>query len=711
MVKESNISKILTDSITKKLIILILGMILGLTVISEDMYLSDPMLYDNILANYIEKLEPLFDVSNKPQNELKCFAAQEYGHLSFFIDNFNAKYEDSSLMSTSTPEKLAKYTNEFNELNGNNNLLITNTTNLPFYSMESVLSYGYVNVFNNTIIDNNNSTLSFLFFKAASFSIDTAFPIINITLNNNLIYVNNTIKDNKYRENDVIVSTSDNRKVIVYRSIFYDVYLTGILNIIKTLFIMSLIIYGAIAFESNTKKLVLDPLEIMIEIVEMVEQDPIIAKNAENLKSGVKNLMTNNNEKNNLLDKKKNKAQNKLLENSEKFEVKMIQNSIVKISGLLAICFGEAGGDIIKQNLEKGKDFNPMIEGKKKNAIFGFCDIRQFPLVNDALQERTIIFVNQISEIVHSSIDRFSGATNKNIGDSYLSAWRFIKTNENEEGTKVVEEVKCVPGNIDTAFIADQSILGFLETIIKINSDPDIIAYQEDPSILKHPGLKNYRVKMGFGLHTGWGIEGAIGSNCKIDASYLSPNVNISARLKEATKQYGVLILISGELYDLCSSEIKNICRLVDRVAVKGSINPIKLYTIDTNIHNLPIDNSKKLNSVKKRYELLMKIKDIVHMNGRKKGSLVKYVLGTKHFKKLLSLNRNSDFLPNYKKGIDNYLNGNWTKAGEFLSKCLEYDPMDGPSKTIYNFIQSKNFNSDNYSDAKWQGYRALTSK
>jgi hypothetical protein len=34
-------------------------------------------------------------------------------------------------------------------------------------------------------------------------------------------------------------------------------------------------------------------------------------------------------------------------------------------------------------------------------------------------------------------------------------------------------------------------------------------------------------------------IKGAIGSHFKIDASYLSPNVNIASRLEAATKQYG----------------------------------------------------------------------------------------------------------------------------------------------------------------------------
>lgn len=69
--------------------------------------------------------------------------------------------------------------------------------------------------------------------------------------------------------------------------------------------------------------------------------------------------------------------------------------------------------------------------------------------------------------------------------------------------------------------------------------------------------MPNYAVKMGFGLHQGWAIEGAIGSFFKIDASYLSPNVNMASRLEAATKQYGVALLISGVLYEILTDEIK----------------------------------------------------------------------------------------------------------------------------------------------------------
>lgn len=70
--------------------------------------------------------------------------------------------------------------------------------------------------------------------------------------------------------------------------------------------------------------------------------------------------------------------------------------------------------------------------------------------------------------------------------------------------------------------------------------------------------IKNYKgVKMGFGLHVGWAIEGPIGSEFKIDASYLGPHVNMASRLEGATKEYGTGILITGDLYSLMTPKIK----------------------------------------------------------------------------------------------------------------------------------------------------------
>lgn len=74
---------------------------------------------------------------------------------------------------------------------------------------------------------------------------------------------------------------------------------------------------------------------------------------------------------------------------------------------------------------------------------------------------------------------------------------------------------------------------------------------------------------MGFGLHVGWAIEGAIGSRFKIDASYLSPHVNMASRLEAATKQFGTSILVSEDFAKLLTPGLRRRVRQIDCVTVK----------------------------------------------------------------------------------------------------------------------------------------------
>lgn len=86
--------------------------------------------------------------------------------------------------------------------------------------------------------------------------------------------------------------------------------------------------------------------------------------------------------------------------------------------------------------------------------------------------------------------------------------------------------------------LADMSLLSFLKIIASVKKSRKLLRYKENKALNER--IPNYTVKMGFGLHVGWSIEGAIGSFYKIDASYLSPNVNMASRLEAATKQFGV---------------------------------------------------------------------------------------------------------------------------------------------------------------------------
>jgi class 3 adenylate cyclase len=146
------------------------------------------------------------------------------------------------------------------------------------------------------------------------------------------------------------------------------------------------------------------------------------------------------------------------------------------------------------------------------------------------------------------------------------------------------------PGNDGTIspenkIVADMALFSFLKVLAKINKMTQILEYRKHPELCER--MPGYQTRMGFGLHHGWAIEGAIGSFFKIDASYLSPNVNMASRLEYATKQYGVPVLVSGPFYTLLSDDIRRYCREVDKVTVKGSILPIQLFTVDVDFNGL----------------------------------------------------------------------------------------------------------------------------
>ena len=130
--------------------------------------------------------------------------------------------------------------------------------------------------------------------------------------------------------------------------------------------------------------------------------------------------------------------------------------------------------------------------------------------------------------------------------------------------------------------------LSFIKIIAAIKTSRNLVKYKENKGLNER--MPNYSVKMGFGLHLGWAIEGAIGSFYKIDASYLSPNVNMASRLEAATKQFGVPILLSGQLIEAMTPKMRTYMRQIDRVTVKGSVEPLDLYTCDLDYSTLPLE-------------------------------------------------------------------------------------------------------------------------
>ncbi len=81
---------------------------------------------------------------------------------------------------------------------------------------------------------------------------------------------------------------------------------------------------------------------------------------------------------------------------------------------------------------------------------------------------------------------------------------------------------------------AENSILAFVNILIEIRVNKKIAKYSKNEKLLRR--IPGYKVDIGVGLHLGSAMEGPIGSYFKLDASYISENVNFSMNLESKTK-------------------------------------------------------------------------------------------------------------------------------------------------------------------------------
>mmetsp|Transcript_25615 Transcript_25615/g.59108 ORF Transcript_25615/g.59108 Transcript_25615/m.59108 type:complete len:203 (+) Transcript_25615:1571-2179(+) len=202
---------------------------------------------------------------------------------------------------------------------------------------------------------------------------------------------------------------------------------------------------------------------------------------------------------------------------------------------------------------------------------------------------------------------------------------------------------------------------------------------------------------MGFGLNAGWAIEGAVGSLHKVDATYLSPHVNMAARMEAASRQFGVSILMTDNFFELMSSEAQACCRKIDVVTVKGSAVPVSIYTYDTYQNQTFVTH--KLTAFFDSQNLMADNYSTAVWNVDNEVVRLRR-LAVPGFRKA------------FQEGLSSYLEGNWRQAVVRLERANSImeaaNPNgDGPSKTLLNYMQGQ----DLICPRDWQGFRPLTSK
>jgi class 3 adenylate cyclase len=126
------------------------------------------------------------------------------------------------------------------------------------------------------------------------------------------------------------------------------------------------------------------------------------------------------------------------------------------------------------------------------------------------LEADVMVFVNEIAEICHRVTHEHLGSPNKNIGDAFLLVWKFAESDCQITETEQEMQISLNPTN-RVKQLADLSVLSLVKMIADITKSQALQKYKHNKGLQER--IPNYAgVKMGFGLHVGWAIEGPIGS-------------------------------------------------------------------------------------------------------------------------------------------------------------------------------------------------------
>jgi hypothetical protein len=463
------------------------------------------------------------------------------------------------------------------------------------------------------------------------------------------------------------------------------------------------------------------------------------------------------------------------------FETNQLINAIAKIADLLRKCWGVAGADIISTNLATQEGtltevFNPTVPGKSVYALFGFAAIDGFSNTVHNLGGDVMILINDVAAVLHGEVFRWgfgdSGQCNKNLGNAFLMVYRiglvkeviqkleqatdvvFAGSTQKQGGarrrrnrsrttttsqsssmsstsrhstertttTKAMSlSLQSLPG---ISAFTDRAVIGMLKSYAGIHRDNKLLAWKDDFRL--GAGVGAFSVNMIFGMDAGWAVEGAVGSEYKIDATYLSPHVNMASRMMSACKQYGVSILLSQAVQELMSSTACSKLRHLDTITVKGSTLKQKIYTYDARHKGVDFflfsrsDSQADLDA--ERY--------------------TPNIWNTDQDLKAMRQHVTEDFEDEFRKGRDAYLFGNWSEAIKHLEIAneimvenvmdqgyyeedlddlksrimdgeeraeeeLRIETGDGPSRRLITFMKQ----TGGKAPEGWKGYRPLTQK
>lgn len=195
---------------------------------------------------------------------------------------------------------------------------------------------------------------------------------------------------------------------------------------------------------------------------------------------------------------------------------------------------------------------------------------------------------------------------------------------------------------------------------------------------------------MTMGLHYGWAIEGGVGSEFKVDASYLSPNVSVAESVEKCTDIYKVSVMVSESVINICSPGMASKCRLIDRVIVTGSMDPIRLHALDLDWTCVEVDMNgtqrQRSFSTKEQYNIRQ------FLAREKSAKLNKDCVTLFNENPDIAAMRaryTQEFMYTFAMGYQNYIQGEWQAARRrFETTVKMLGIQDGPSQALLDYMR-----------------------
>jgi class 3 adenylate cyclase len=466
-----------------------------------------------------------------------------------------------------------------------------------------------------------------------------------------------------------------------------------------TLFVLFLLVGASLMFSADANKWVVHPVENMMKRVQAIRDDPLIALKMSDEEFKAEELARLARARRTRTGRARKFVQEIFTcdvwstRSALPLETVILEKTIIKLGSLLALGFGEAGANIIRSNMRGGHSagINAMITGTCVSCIIGVATVRKFGKATQVLQGRIMTIVNQIAEIVHGVVDEFHGAPNKNNGDTFLVIWRL-----DEEGLLKTR-------------MSEMSIVAFSKILGSLYRSPVLDGYRSHPGLRYHLGDQN--LCLSFGLHAGWAVEGAVGSEFKIDASYLSPNVSIAKSVEYATRVYGVSLIVAESVIRNCTQDILSVCRLIDRVRITGDKNPMELYCVDLDVASVEADSEEPLGFVwntRNRYKARQFLESEKETKKSQDFSMASVFEGDETIR-TMRRRYTIEFFQLFNMGYQNYSQGEWKVARRMLSYTRKVlggvNREDGPSQALLRFMEE----TSNFEAPKdWQGFHDL---